>query len=117
MKRSTGIQIGIHIFVVFLILFIAALPLISVIIAGTIADANGCQLDEGGVHACVVNGADMGETLYTMTVMGWLMLATIPIGLGVAAVYVLAVAAFYITRSILRKRREAKAQLESGPPQ
>jgi hypothetical protein len=110
MKRSTVIQIIIHALVVFIILFIAFLPLISVAIAGSIANANGCQLDEGSVHPCIVNGTDMGETLYSMGVMGWFMLATIPLGLGAVVVHLLLVGAFYIIRGIIRRRRAAASQ-------
>jgi hypothetical protein len=103
MKR----QLLIHALVVFLILFVACLPLASVAIAGEIASANGCQLDEGSVHPCIVNGRDIGETLYTMGVMGWLMLATIPLGLGLALAYVILVAAFYLVRRTARSRSAA----------
>jgi hypothetical protein len=60
---------------------VAGGPLISVMIAGTIASWNGCTLHEGFVNPCVVNGRDVGETLYAMGVMGWFMLVTIPLGL------------------------------------
>ena len=63
-----------------LILVVALLPLISVIVAGSVAEANGCTLHEGFSNPCVVNGEDMGETLYVMGVMGWFMIATIPLG-------------------------------------
>ena len=36
---------------------------------------------------CIVNGNDMGEQLYSMGVMGWFMLVTIPTGLIALAVY------------------------------
>ena len=49
MSRSIKIQIAIHVGVVFLILLVAFLPVFSVAIAGGIANANGCQLDEGSV--------------------------------------------------------------------
>ncbi|MHC1782235.1 MAG: hypothetical protein AB9891_05645 [Anaerolineaceae bacterium] len=110
MKRSTVIQIVIHTLVVLAILIVAFLPAISVAIAGSIANANGCQLDEGSVHPCIVNGTDMGETLYTMGVMGWLMLATIPLGLGAVVVYLLLVAVFYIVRGIIRRRQAVASQ-------
>lgn len=58
-------------------------PLISVMLAGLIGDANGCMVNEGGPNACLVGGIDMGETLYIMTVLGWLMFVTLPLG-GVA---------------------------------
>ena len=59
----------------------AGWPIASVAIAGTIASWNGCTLHEGFPNPCVVNGNDMGDTLYAMGVMGWFMLATIPVGL------------------------------------
>ena len=52
-------------------------PFVSVLLASWIADAHGCRLDEGSVHACMVLGSDWGGTLYAMGVMGWLMLLSI----------------------------------------
>jgi hypothetical protein len=106
MKWNKIIPILIHTLIVFLILFVAFLPVVSVAIAGGIANANGCQLDEGSAHPCIVNGQDVGETLYAMGVMGWLMLVTIPIGLGVAALYLIIVVVFYIVRRVARNRPE-----------
>ena len=63
------------------IALVAGWPIASVAIAGTIASWNGCTLHEGFPNTCVVNGNDMGDTLYAMGVMGWFMLATIPVGL------------------------------------
>jgi hypothetical protein len=37
-------------------------------------------VDEGSVHPCVINGKDYGQLLYTLGVMGWLMLVTLPAG-------------------------------------
>jgi hypothetical protein len=65
-----------------LILLLALLPVISVAIAATLANLNGCALDEGSVHPCLIAGADWGETLYTLSVLGWLGLATIPFGIA-----------------------------------
>src|SRR5262245_3999606 len=55
-------------------------PILSVIAAGTIASWNGCTLHEGFKNPCVVGGNDIGATLYAMGVMGWFMIATIPLG-------------------------------------
>lgn len=112
MSRSTKIQLVIHALVLGLILFLAFLPVLSVAAAGAIANANGCDLDEGSVHPCLVNGVDMGETLYSMGVMGWFMLATLPLGLGAAAVYIAAAALFYTIRAVLRRRKAAKQPAE-----
>jgi hypothetical protein len=51
-----------------------------VVACGLIANANGCRVDEGSVHSCVINGKDYGQLLYTLGVMGWLMLVTLPAG-------------------------------------
>src|ERR1044072_9060756 len=64
-----------------LIILIALAPVGSVIACGVIANAHGCRVDEGSVHPCVINGKDYGQLLYTLGVMGWLMLVTIPAGL------------------------------------
>ena len=53
------------------ILLLAASPLISVMIAGWIAETNGCTLHEGFVNPCVVNGTDIGQDLYAAFVLGW----------------------------------------------
>lgn len=109
MSRLTKIQLLIHGLIVFAILFVAALPLISVVIAGEIATANGCDLDEGSIHPCVVDGEDIGDTLYTLGMMGWFMLVTIPVGVGLALLYVIVVGGFYIVRAIIRARARARA--------
>lgn len=62
-----------------ILLFIVS-PFIPVVIAGVIAHSGGCALDEGSAHPCQFLGNDVGETLYTMGVMGWLGLVTIPAG-------------------------------------
>jgi DMSO/TMAO reductase YedYZ heme-binding membrane subunit len=66
--------------VLFLIAMVALAPVASVIACGIIANAAGCHVDEGSVHPCVINGHDYGQTLYTMGVMGWFMLLTLPAG-------------------------------------
>ena len=65
----------------FVVALLAGWPILSVVIAGTIASWNGCTLHEGFANPCVVGGRDIGSTLYAMGVMGWFMLATIPLGL------------------------------------
>jgi hypothetical protein len=88
-----------------LILLVALAPLISVMIAGTIAEANGCTLHEGFVNPCLVNGTDMGETLYAMGVMGWFMLATIPLGAMALVAWLVILVIHLIAR---RRRRTAR---------
>src|SRR2546421_11800235 len=56
-------------------------PIGSVMLCAAITNAYGCQVDEGSVHPCIINGQDYGQLLYTLGVLGWLMLVTIPGGL------------------------------------
>ena len=46
-----------------------------------IANTYGCKVDEGSVHPCIIGGHDYGELLYSLGVLGWLMLVTLPGGL------------------------------------
>ena len=64
----------------FLILAMTLAPIASIIACGAIATAYGCRVDEGSVHPCIIHGKDYGHTLYTMGVMGWFMLLTLPAG-------------------------------------
>ena len=64
-------------------------PVGAVTLAQLIADANGCRVDEGSVHPCIVGGQDLGETLYTLGVLGWLMLVTLPLGFGALIVWLI----------------------------
>lgn len=64
-----------------LILLWMSWPILLAGIAGAIASANGCQLNESVINSCLVDGRELGDTLYSMGVMGWFMLVTIPTGL------------------------------------
>lgn len=96
-----------HLVVIFLIILLAISPMIPVAIAGEIAERNNCTLHEGFVNPCVVNGVDRGETLYAMGMMGWFIIATLPIGLAVLSLYVIIVAGYYVFRW-LKKRKQAQ---------
>ncbi|KQT48317.1 hypothetical protein ASG47_08160 [Devosia sp. Leaf420] len=80
-----------YILVLIVILLIALGPVISVIISSSVASANGCNLNEGGVNVCMVGGTDMGDMLYTMFVMGWFGLLTLPLGFGAVIVWIVIV--------------------------
>jgi len=73
---------------VFIVLFAFA-PVGSVVACGLIANANGCKVDEGFVHPCIINGQDYGHLLYTLGVLGWLMLVTFPSGLFAFAIWLI----------------------------
>ena len=75
--------------VLILILLVALAPVGSVVACGLFANAFGCRVDEGSVHPCIVNGHDYGQLLYTLGVLGWLMLVTLPIGAFAFVVWLL----------------------------
>lgn len=70
-----------------LIVLFATAPLIGVVIASWLAEANGCMLNEGSLNPCIIFGMDWGSTLYTLFVLGWFMLATLPLGGGALIVF------------------------------
>src|SRR5262245_19861350 len=77
---STGwrqVSVVVHLL---LVLFMIS-PMVSVMVASSIAKAHGCQLDEGNAHHCLINGVDRGELLYQMFVSGWFFLLTLPGGI------------------------------------
>ena len=84
-----------------LIALFAFAPVASVLACGVIANAHGCRVDEGSVHPCVINGKDYGQLLYTLGVMGWFMLLTLPAG---AIAFVLWLIVLVLHRSAWRKR-------------
>src|SRR5262249_53017902 len=75
----------------------ATFPVLSMLAASAIARSHGCKLDEGNAHPCVVLGVDLGKLLYSMAVMVWLALMTVPIG-------AIALAAWAVTAIVLLLR-------------
>jgi hypothetical protein len=99
----------IHVVVIVLILLAAGSPLIAVAIAGSIANANGCELHEGFVNPCVIDGVDRGQDLYTAAMLGWFAIATVPIGLIAALVYLLVVVIVALVRRNRRRTLTASS--------
>lgn len=82
-----------------LILLVGILPLLSVTLAYTVADANGCPLNEARVHPCSIFGFDAGPLLYFLSVLGWLAMASIPLaGLALILWCLIAIIYFFRTR-------------------
>lgn len=100
-------RVLIHTFVIISILVIGALPLISTMIAGAIADANGCVLHEGFANPCVINGTDQGETLYTMGMLGWLAIGTLPVALTAAGIYLVIVIVVTLILTLRKRSQQA----------
>ena len=88
------------------IVLFAAAPLLSAFLAGGIASALGCTLNEGGVSPCLFMGTDIGETLTVMFVLGWLAFETLPLGLFALAIW-LVVAGMVVLIRWRRRRRVA----------
>lgn len=91
----------IYVVALLVILALALWPVASVALAGWIAETNACRLDEGSIHPCLINGEDWGPTLYSMFVMGWFMLATIPLG----GIGLLILALVFIIHLVAHSRR------------
>mgnify|MGYP006893413831 CR=1 FL=1 len=86
-----------------LIVLFGAAPLLSALTASAIANGLGCALDEGSVHRCMLLGLDIGGVLYTMFVLIWFGMMTIPF----AAVALLVWLAAAIILVVLHRRRRA----------
>lgn len=84
------------------IVVLALVPLASVFIASGLASGHGCVLNEGNVHPCIIAGADWGSTLYSMAMMGWFMLFSIPLGVIAFVVWLII---FFIHRVLWRRGR------------
>jgi hypothetical protein len=80
-----------------------------VVACSTIANAHGCKVDEGSVHPCIINGKDYGQLLYTLGVMGWLMLVTLPGGALALIIWLIVL--------VLHRARWRKKQAQSGAAQ
>ena len=57
-----------------------SLPVISLLLAGTLAKLLGCTLNEADVHPCHIVGVQIGPFLYALSALGWLMILSLPLG-------------------------------------
>ncbi|WDR07365.1 hypothetical protein PSQ90_08085 [Devosia rhodophyticola] len=87
------------------ILIFALWPIASVLLTYVVADANGCVVNEASANGCLVAGTDWGGTLYTMGVMGWFGLITLPLGAGAAIVWFISL---LIHRLAWQKHKDAE---------
>jgi len=97
---------------VFIGLFAFA-PIGSVMTCALIANSHGCKVDEGSVHPCMIGGKDYGQLLYTLGVLGWLMLVTIPAGLFAFVIWLVIL---ILHRASWQKRFEAGVPPAIPPP-
>ena len=82
-------------------------------LCAAIANAYGCKVDEGSMHPCIINGQDYGQLLYTLGVLGWLMLVTLPAGLFAFVVWLIILV---LHRQSWRKRVSAGVPPPIPPP-
>jgi hypothetical protein len=87
---------------------VALLPLLAVLLSAVVAGVLGCEVNEGGPMPCVVAGIDIGSLLSSMMVTGWFALFTIPLLMGLVAIWGLL--ELYVWQRQRRKaRRMARA--------
>ncbi|HEV7291445.1 MAG TPA: hypothetical protein VGN79_03915 [Devosia sp.] len=60
----------------------AVWPIVSVVLAIVLADANGCEIGKMAPQPCPVLGLDIGGLLYAMKGLSWLAVMTLPLGGG-----------------------------------
>lgn len=62
-------------------MILCLMPVFSVLLAQAIAKKLNCEINEGSATTCLWNGHDIGSHLYSMFVLGWLGLVTVPAAL------------------------------------
>ncbi|SMQ85972.1 hypothetical protein SAMN06295905_3268 [Devosia lucknowensis] len=87
MNRAGKFHWTVYLVILAVIVLFAAAPFLSVLFTYAIADANNCVVNEATTHPCLVLGMDLGGLLYFTGLMGWFMLATIPLGGGALIVW------------------------------
>ncbi len=75
--------------------------------ASAIAGVLGCTLNEGGAHACLLFGRDIGGALHVMFISHWFAMMTIPVAVMVLVVW--AVVALILL--LLHRRRQRRRQV------
>ncbi len=76
-------------------------PIACVVLVAIVSAVCGCSVNEGSPTPCILFGTDIGRMLYTLGVMGWLSIVTLPTG---AIAFLVYLAFLLIERSIARSR-------------
>ncbi len=53
-------------------------PFLLLVLSLAVARLTGCEVNEARAHPCRVAGIEIGGLLYTMMVMGWLVIPLLP---------------------------------------
>jgi hypothetical protein len=101
MKNKPVLWVNLALFA--LILLLAFGPALATFAAGGIANAAGCELNEGQVNPCVIAGADWGEFLYSLGMMFWFTFFTVPAALALAAFAIVGNLVWFIARKLRKK--------------
>lgn len=94
--RILGIRTTFAVFALIVLYTIG--PILCVLLCALIANALGCQVDEGSIHPCNCLGVDIGGPLYALGMMGWFALVTLPTGLLAMVVYFVVWLALRLTK-------------------
>jgi hypothetical protein len=95
MKRGVFINLAI----LFTLLFFTLLPVLTILIASSIAEANGCDMSPPG------NGSEFCNTLNALVfISGWGSIATLPIMAGILALYLSGVVIYFAISFVQSKR-------------
>lgn len=86
--------------ILMLSLFTAVLPLLSMLIAGFLANILGCTLNEADFSVCPSAFGDIGGLLSLMALFGWLIFYTIPLGFAGILLSVV----FFIIHVLMKKK-------------
>lgn len=65
-------------------LLVCLSPLLSMAAADIMANIYGCKVDLASAQPCMVGDKDIGHTLLTLGMMGYFLMATLPIAAGLA---------------------------------
>ncbi|MEQ1717195.1 MAG: hypothetical protein ABL907_14635 [Hyphomicrobium sp.] len=84
------------------------LPFAGVLFSALLAALLGCELNEGGTETCSVLGLDVGGVLSSLFVMGWMALITLPLLMGLLAVWA------FLEGGVFWRRRRRDRKAEAG---
>lgn len=64
-------------------------PLLSMAVAEILGQIHGCKVDFVSTQPCVAGGEDISGTLRTLGMMGYFLMATLPVAAGVVATWII----------------------------
>ena len=86
------------------LLFASSVPVLSLALAATLSKLLGCTLNEADIHPCYVLGISIGPLLYGLSIMGWLMILSLPLGAVVSLTWIGAESVWFVRKRMARRR-------------